>query len=57
MTPMNERRNGSMANLFGEAARFIAGWVLAMLMLVPALIITMADKITSSRLRRHGGWD
>ena len=41
----------------GEITRLLAGWFLAILMLLPALIIYLADKITMWRIRRRGGID
>lgn len=47
----------SLMDQLGELFRFLLGWVLAILMLIPALVIYLADKLTMSRIRRRGGID
>ena len=56
-TWMNERRMVPVRERIGEGLRALAGWLLALLMLVPALVITLADKLTMWRIRRRGGRD
>lgn len=46
-----------MGQLIGESLRLVGSWFVALLMLLPALVIIIADKITMVRLRRRGGRD
>lgn len=48
---MNERRRVPISESIGEFLRLISGWLLALLMLLPALIIKIADKLTMWRIR------
>jgi hypothetical protein len=50
---MNEQRRAPVHESLGDALRFVAGWLLALLMLLPALIIKVADTITMWRVRRR----
>jgi hypothetical protein len=50
---MNERRRVSILESSGEALRFVSGWLLAILLAVPALIIKLADKLTMWRIRHR----
>lgn len=38
----------------GESTRNLAGWILALLLVLPALVILTTDRITMAFLRRHG---
>lgn len=54
---MSSPRRHTFMDHLGEFLRFLLGWVLAILMLIPALIIFLADKLTMWRIRRRGGID
>lgn len=53
LTWMNEQRRVPIHELLGDALRFVIGWLLALLMLLPALIIKLADMITMWRFRHR----
>lgn len=55
LTSMNNAPRRSVRDQAGEGLRYLTGWILALVMLIPALIIIVADKITSWQLRRRGG--
>lgn len=57
LTLMNNAPRRSVRDHVGEGLRYLTGWILALMMLIPALLITIADKITSWHLRRRGGRD
>lgn len=50
---MNEQRRAPIHELLGDALRFAVGWLLALLMLLPALVIKLADMITLWRIRHR----
>jgi hypothetical protein len=54
-TLMSSPRRNTLKDQLGEFVRLLTGWILAFVMLIPALIITLADKITMWRIRRRGG--
>lgn len=38
----------------GESTRSLTGWILALLLILPAIVILTADKITMALLRGRG---
>lgn len=54
---MNEQRRAPLRESAGEALRFLSGWLLALLLAVPALIIKIADKLTMWRIRHRAKRD
>jgi hypothetical protein len=50
---MSKGRSVPIREMIGDTLRFLAGWLLALLMLLPALVITLADKITMWRIRNR----
>lgn len=48
---MSERRRAPISESSGEILRLMTGWLLALLMLLPALIIKIADKLTMWRIQ------
>jgi hypothetical protein len=52
---MNERLHLPLPQAAREVLRESVAWVLAIVMIVPALIIQAVDKITSFWLKRRGG--
>lgn len=48
---MSERRRAPISESSGEILRLMMGWLLALLMLLPALIIKIADKLTMWRIQ------
>jgi len=56
-TLMSSPRRNTLMDQIGDLTRLLTGWILAFVMLIPALIITLADKITMWRIRRRGGID
>lgn len=57
MTLMNNVPRRSVRDQVGEGLRYLTGWILALSMLIPAVIISVADKILSWQWRRRGGRD
>lgn len=54
---MSEPRRRTVTEATGDALRFILGWLLALLLLLPAMIIYITDMITTAYWRRRGGRD
>lgn len=54
---MSSHNRHRFMDQLGEIGRLLAGWVLGIAMLIPALIIHLADKITMWRIRRRHGID
>lgn len=51
LTRMGEQRRVPISESMGEILRLTTGWLLAVLMLLPALIIKIADKLTMWRIQ------
>ena len=61
MPAVDSRNKESLAMtlrvLIGESSRAFLSWVVAILMIIPALIIRIADGLSLHFIRRRGGRD
>jgi hypothetical protein len=55
MIRMPERRAPRVREWWDDTWRALVGWALAILMILPALVIRAADRVTAWWIRRRGG--